>query len=126
VGMGLNVNLDPGQLPGDGPMTAPMTLPLAVPATSLSQALGRPVARLPLLQAFLRDVEARYLALRGGHSPQEEWAERLVTVGQAVRVSGGGAAFGGVAEGVNEDGALLVRRRDGRLVTVLAGDVTLR
>ena len=116
VGMGLNVNLDPARLPDD----------LLAPATSLSHELGRPVDRLSLLWAFLRAVERRYLALQAGRSPQAEWARHLVTLGQPVTVSAGGATFGGLAEGVDADGALLVRREDGRVQRVLAGDVTLR
>jgi BirA family biotin operon repressor/biotin-[acetyl-CoA-carboxylase] ligase len=116
VGMGLNANLDPERLPGD----------LLMPATSLSRALGRPVGRLPLLHSFLRAVERRYLALKGGHSPHVEWAGRLVTLGKPVTVSGAGAVLSGVAEGVTADGALLIKLPDGSLETVLAGDVTLR
>ncbi len=116
VGMGLNVNLDPAQLGGS----------LLMPATSLSQAAGRAVARLPLLWAYVEAVERRYLALQAGHSPHDEWVARLVTLGEAVTVSGAGQALRGVAEGVNADGALLVRLDDGRRETVLAGDVTLR
>lgn len=116
VGIGLNVNLAADDLPGG----------LLVPAAGLSQVLGRPVARLPLLQALLRAVEVRYEALQAGCSPSAEWARRLVTLGQPVAVSGTGRVLAGMAEGVNEDGALLVRLADGRLETVLAGDVTLR
>ena len=58
--------------------------------------------------------------------PQREWAERLATLGQPVTVSTAGAVFEGVAAGVNADGALLVRLDNGRLETVMAGDVTLR
>jgi BirA family biotin operon repressor/biotin-[acetyl-CoA-carboxylase] ligase len=116
VGIGLNVNLDPEALPGG----------LLVPATSLSKALGRQVARRPLLLALLQALEARYLALCGGRSPHDEWAGRLVTLGRRVTVSGPGRKVAGVAEGVNADGALLVRLDDGRLETVVAGDVTLR
>ena len=116
VGVGLNVNLDPADLPAG----------LVTPATSLAQLVGRPVPRLPLLQAFLRAVERRTLALRAGHSPHEEWAARLVTLGRQVTVSGAGLALNGRAEGVGPDGALLVRLADGRLERVLAGDVTLR
>ena len=47
VGMGLNVNLDPGTL--DGVMT---------PATSLAAESGAPVSRLDLLLAWLRRVES--------------------------------------------------------------------
>ncbi len=116
VGLGLNVNLDPASLP-EG---------LLVPATSLSRELERPVARLPLLWALLRAVERRYAAVKAGHAPHVEWAERLVTLGQPVVVSTGGAVLSGVAERVNAEGALLVRLDSGRLETVMAGDVTLR
>jgi BirA family biotin operon repressor/biotin-[acetyl-CoA-carboxylase] ligase len=116
VGIGLNVNLDPTELPGE----------LVMPATSLLERTGRQVARVSLLCAILQAIEARYIALREGHQPQEEWAERLVTLGHHVSVSGAEAALEGVAEGVDDDGALLVRRADGRLERILAGDVTLR
>jgi BirA family biotin operon repressor/biotin-[acetyl-CoA-carboxylase] ligase len=115
VGIGLNVNLDPGQLPQD----------LLMVATSLSHLLGREVERLPLLRALLQAVEVRYKALNAGQLPQAEWAERLVTLGQWVAVSAMGACVEGVAEGVNEDGALLVRLANGRLETILAGDVSI-
>ena len=116
VGMGLNVNLDPVQLPKD----------LLVAATSLSQVLGREVPRLPLLRELLRTIEVRYKALQAGQLPQAEWAARLVNLGQPVSVSAMDSRLAGMAEGVNEDGALLVRLPDGRLETVLVGDVTLQ
>jgi len=116
VGIGLNVNLDPAQL----------SSALLWPATSLSQALGRHVPRLPLLWALLEAVEARYTALQAGPSPRAEWAERLATLGQAVVVSGAGVMLEGVAEGVDEDGALLVRVAGGGLERILVGDVSLR
>jgi BirA family biotin operon repressor/biotin-[acetyl-CoA-carboxylase] ligase len=116
VGIGLNVNLDSEQLP-------PRPL---VPATSLSQSLGHAVERLSLLRALLRAIDARYLALQSGRSPHEEWAARLTTLGQPVIVSSADTSVEGVAEAVDDDGALLVRLADGRLETVFAGDVTLR
>jgi BirA family biotin operon repressor/biotin-[acetyl-CoA-carboxylase] ligase len=116
VGVGLNVNLEPDEL-SEG---------LLMPATSLSAAVGRKVARLPLLWAFLRSVEARYERLKAGESPQQAWAQELVTVGRPVTVSTGEISVHGVAEGVDADGALIVRLPDGRLQRVVAGDVTLR
>ncbi len=113
VGLGLNVNLDPAQLPG----------PLLVTATSLSQALGRRVARRPLLQTFLRALERRYRQLQAGVSPHQEWVSRLAMLGQPVVVAVGEEVLEGLAEGVDEDGALLLRLADGSLRVVVAGDV---
>ena len=117
VGVGLNVNLDPQELSG----------PLPVRASSLSAELGRPVARLPLLWAVLQAVEARYLALgTGAQALHAEWAARLATIGRMVTVSTGDRAWDGLAEGVDADGALLVRRADGSLERIIAGDVSVR
>ncbi len=115
VGIGLNVNLDPHRLRGS----------LLWPATSLSWVLGRNVSRLELLGALLQAVERRYLALTSGRSPLAEWTRRLVTLGRPVIVAVGETRVEGEAVGVNEDGALLVRRPDGTTVAVVAGDVTL-
>jgi BirA family biotin operon repressor/biotin-[acetyl-CoA-carboxylase] ligase len=117
VGIGLNVNLDPQQLSG----------PVLAPVTSLSSELARPAARLPLLWAVLRAVEDRYLALgTGAPGLHAEWAGRLVNLGRMVTVSTGDSTWAGVAEGVDADGALHVRRPDGSLERILAGDVTVR
>jgi BirA family biotin operon repressor/biotin-[acetyl-CoA-carboxylase] ligase len=116
VGIGLNVSLDLSQLPKD----------LLMRATSLYNELGQPVSRLQLLWAFLLSFEERYFSLEGGHSPHIEWSQRLTTLGQPVIVTSNSTAFEGVAEGVDRNGALLVRRASGELETILAGDVTLR
>ncbi len=115
VGMGLNVNLDSTVLTG-----------LVSPATSLATELGRPVGRLPLLIAILEAFERRYDRLRTGWSPHEEWRQYLVTIGQQVTVRSHRDVVEGLVEDVDADGALLLRTREGRLRTILAGDVTLR
>jgi BirA family transcriptional regulator, biotin operon repressor / biotin---[acetyl-CoA-carboxylase] ligase len=115
VGIGLNVNLDPAGIPE-----------ALAPPTSLRAELSRPVPRLPLLCALLQGIEARYLALREGWSPVEEWRGHLATLGQPVQVGTPDQVIAGVAEDVDADGALLVRTPEGALHTVLVGDVTLR
>lgn len=115
VGVGLNVNIDFSRLPE-----------LRDVAISLSEAIGRPIARLPLLTSLLFRVERRYEALRAGYNPVSEWAERLLPLGQEVTVIAPGDTFSGVAEAVDEAGALLLRLADGRIVRILAGDVTLQ
>lgn len=121
IGIGLNVNIPAADLPA-----------AAAPPTSVQIACGRPMPRRPLLLALLDQLERRYDAADAGHSPWGEWNARLITIGQAVRVSAaGGAAAGGLfidglAEGTDEWGQLLVRDVTGRLHQVAAGDVTLR
>lgn len=115
VGLGLNVNLDVRDLP------ATLT-----PATSLAAEAGHSIPRLELLVAFLEHLENYADRLAAGWSPREEWRGALATLGQLVRVGTTEGVLEGLAEDVDEDGALLVRSADGRLHTILAGDVTLR
>ena len=115
VGIGLNVNLDVSLLPD-----------LISPATSLSVELGRPVSRRDLLIRFLQRADDLYARLLDGWSPGAAWRQALVTIGRDVTVGMPGETLHGVAEDVDEDGALLLRTADGTLRRVLAGDVTLR
>jgi len=120
VGVGLNVNVDfaSHELHQDWP-------DLAHTAISLSMALGKLVPRLPLLHNYLAGVESRYETLRAGLSPHPEWAARLVTLGQEVSVRVPDGIYQGLAEAVDETGALLLRQPDGGVRRILAGDVTL-
>ncbi len=115
VGLGLNVNLDTASL------TETMT-----PPTSLSEELGVSASRLDLLIAWLTRVEVHYMRLRAGWSPRVAWRDCLATLGQAVRIGAHEEVIEGVAEDVDDDGALLVRVASGNLRQVLVGDVTLR
>jgi BirA family transcriptional regulator, biotin operon repressor / biotin---[acetyl-CoA-carboxylase] ligase len=116
LGLGLNVNVGfhgPGVPPG-----------LSATATSLSAALGHPVARASLLSSILARFEHRYTRLLAGESPHDAWAARLVTLGQRVTVSGGEGILAGAALGVTPEGALIVRDDAGREHVVWSGDVT--
>lgn len=113
VGMGLNVNID----------FAAAEPALAKTATSLQMIAGRAIPRGGLLPAYLMQVEKRYDALRRGESPLAEWRSRLETLGKPVRVNTPQGMVSGVAEDVSDSGALLLRREDGRLEEILAGDV---
>jgi len=115
VGLGLNVNL-----------TRPPDDELAATATSLSQALGRSVSRLALLQAILRHIEAHYDRLQAGHSPYAAWSQRMAFQGQQVQVTLPHLVLTGAVTGANPDGALLIQDDQGALHAVWAGDVTLR
>ena len=114
LGIGVNVNLDPAQSEG-----------LAVLATSLNAAAGYEVPREDLLRQLLQDLDALCLQVKRGQSPIPEWRGLLETIGQRVDAAWGSDSFSGVAEGIDDTGALLLRQDDGQLVTLTAGDVTL-
>ncbi len=117
VGLGLNVNLAPADFPEPPPG--------GVAPTSLLAELGHPVDRAALLAALLAAIEPRYEALVAGQPQVGEWRRLSATLGQSVRVTGG-VSVEGVAVDIAEDGSLLVKQADGSVVTVAAGDVSLR
>ncbi len=116
VGVGINVNLDASAHPE-----------IAGIATSLKEVAGAAFPREEVLAVFCNEFEALYeQALSGSRAPFDTWKARLVTLGQSVTVTAPGETFEGKAVDVEEDGALVVVRADGRRSRVEAGDVTLR
>jgi BirA family biotin operon repressor/biotin-[acetyl-CoA-carboxylase] ligase len=115
IGIGLNVNLKPSDFPE-----------IAATATSLSKELGRELALAELIRCLLVEAERLYLALPEGDAVFEEWRQRLVTLGQEVEVSSGQTVYKGLAESVSSDGSLFLRQPDGKLIKIVAGDVSLR
>jgi BirA family biotin operon repressor/biotin-[acetyl-CoA-carboxylase] ligase len=112
IGIGLNVNFDPCEVEG-----------IPADATSIQSELGRPQPRAPLLRAILEEIEPRYRKLLRGGSLREEWARALDTMRRRVKVILPEEDFSGMAESVDESGALILRLADGSARTILAGDV---
>ena len=115
IGIGVNVNFKPSDFPR-----------LPTSATSLYSELGREVPLLDLIRHLLLEIERLYQALLAGDSVWEEWRDNLVTLGKKVRVESNKTVYQGIAESVARDGSLLLRCLDGRLIKIMAGDVTLR
>jgi BirA family biotin operon repressor/biotin-[acetyl-CoA-carboxylase] ligase len=95
-------------------------------ATSLAEVGGEAVPREDLLRRLLQELDSLYTQVQQGNSPLEEWREMLDTLGQRVRVTWQNETFQGLAEGVDELGNLQLRRDDGGLLTLSAGDVTMQ
>jgi len=115
IGIGVNANIAPGALP----------VRTGFPATSLEAILGHPVDRGALLRALLQGLDRGYERLRSGEVPPtlSAWREMSETLGHPVRVELPDGVVDGVAEDIDDTGALLVRRGDGTLAKVFAGDV---
>ena len=114
VGIGLNVNVDFADQPE-----------LADTATSILLQIGHAVDRLRVLAAVIERFAARFDGLNSD-SLRAAWAQRLVTLGRRVEARVGDAVWIGLAEAVDDDGALLLRTDEGALHRLLAADVTLR
>ena len=127
LGVGLNVNLDFGELPpppeGEGWGEARS---LRVTATSLAEQAGRRLDVREVESIFLARLRERYRqCVKDGPSLLAEWASRLSTLGLRVTVREREGAFTGVAERVDDAGRLIVRLDSGALRAVSEGDVTL-
>jgi BirA family transcriptional regulator, biotin operon repressor / biotin---[acetyl-CoA-carboxylase] ligase len=115
IGIGINVNMKLADYPE-----------ISAIATSLADKTGNEVSRTALLQNLFSEMEKLYLRLRAGESILAEWRENLVTMGKQIHVRAGDDIFEGIAESVAEDGSLMLRCADGRLMQFMAGDVTLK
>jgi BirA family biotin operon repressor/biotin-[acetyl-CoA-carboxylase] ligase len=115
VGIGLNVNQEK------------FSAELADTATSLRIETGKPQPRMELLVRLLREFETDYNRfLREGVPSVVKRFEVISSyaTGKRVRVTNGTESFLGTTAGLGPEGLLKVERDDGRVVTVLAGDVT--
>lgn len=115
LGIGLNVTSTADELPPGG-----TSLRLAGAATTDRDTVLRALVRelLRQLDAFeSADGDAVACGLAGAAR------ELCVTLGQTVRVERPGGALVGDAEGLDDDGRLLVREPSGALTAVAAGDV---
>jgi BirA family biotin operon repressor/biotin-[acetyl-CoA-carboxylase] ligase len=112
LGLGINVN------------TREFAAELGCRATSLALARGERLDRLPVMIAFLDAFEPLYdeFVAHGPAAALEAW-RCFARFGQHCRVELGGDHLDGLAEDVDETGALLVRARDGCLVRIDAGEV---
>ena len=117
LGIGVDVNLDAGELPAE----------LRKIATSLKIETGEMISRAELAVEILRELDFDYARICGGEFPAvaDEWESGCVTIGKNVTVHIGDRKIRGRAESLDDDGALLLRTEHGHLERIIGGDVTL-
>jgi BirA family biotin operon repressor/biotin-[acetyl-CoA-carboxylase] ligase len=115
VGIGINVNQE--KFPAE----------LAAIATSLGTEAGKAQSRLEILVRLLREFESDYnrFLTEGAANVVKRFEEvSSYARGKRVQVANGAESFSGVTAGLAPEGLLRVKRDDGELVTVVAGDVS--
>ncbi len=93
-------------------------------ATTVEAILGRAPDRGGLLLRLLERIDC-WQARLSDEALLAAWRQYSVTLGKRVTVASGEGVVAGVAEGVDSQGALLLRTDDGSVRRLLAGDVTL-
>lgn len=113
LGIGVDVNVSQTDLSG---------VPNAV--TSVSIEVGRDVDRPQLLARILKELESRYLLLEAGEYEAivREWKSLSCTLEHRVRVNTLKNSFEGEAIDIDEYGALMIRKDNGKIERVIAGD----
>jgi BirA family transcriptional regulator, biotin operon repressor / biotin---[acetyl-CoA-carboxylase] ligase len=96
-------------------------------ATSLNAEAGTDISRAELAVEILRELDFDYARICGGKFPAvaDEWEAGCGTIGKGVSVQMGARRIRGIAEALDDDGALLVRTEHGHLERIIGGDVTL-
>jgi BirA family transcriptional regulator, biotin operon repressor / biotin---[acetyl-CoA-carboxylase] ligase len=118
IGIGLDANLTLSDLSAD----------LRPIATSLRIVLDHPVDRPALAARILKELDVEYRRVCRGQfaAVADEWESRCSTLGSRVTVNIGPRLVEGLAESLDDDGALLVRTQHGRIERIIGGDVTLQ
>jgi BirA family biotin operon repressor/biotin-[acetyl-CoA-carboxylase] ligase len=117
LGIGVDVNLAPGDFPAE----------LRKVATSLKAETGKAVSRPELAVTILRELDRDYARIGPAQfaALADEWEKHDTTIGREVVIRMGERQVRGRAESLGDDGALLVRTEHGHLERIIGGDVTL-
>ncbi|MFA4848308.1 MAG: biotin--[acetyl-CoA-carboxylase] ligase [Methanoregula sp.] len=114
LGIGVNVNV---------PLSN-FTPELQKVITSISAEVGHEVDRAAFLARILKEFESRYLLLEEGEydSILQEWKSLSCTLENHVQIRTLKNTFEGEAVDIDAFGALIIRKENGRLERVIAGD----
>lgn len=114
VGIGINIALDPSTTPE-----------ISSVATSLSYESGRKVDKEKVTIALCNELEHLYLEAQAGAPVYQGWKQHMGTLGKCIHVMTGESVEKGLAETVTERGNLILRRANGTITEIMAGDVTI-
>jgi BirA family biotin operon repressor/biotin-[acetyl-CoA-carboxylase] ligase len=107
IGIGINVNNDPSRS--------------VAQASSLGIILGRQISRRELLSRFLDEFESRMQQV-DFDDIVSEWKKHTITLHRRVRIITNQETSEGIAEDVDDNGALILKLADGSLKKILYGD----
>lgn len=98
-------------------------------AGSLCLEKGEPVSRTEVIHAVLDAFTSLYeifLETEDLSRLKDTYNSCCINCGQQIQVLEPGNAYSGTAEGINDRGELIVKKTDGEIVCVYAGEVSVR
>jgi BirA family transcriptional regulator, biotin operon repressor / biotin---[acetyl-CoA-carboxylase] ligase len=104
LGIGVNLSVDFGDAPND----------VRARATSLHEHVIAPPDRDAFAEALLAHARRRYTAIHAGLTPLDDYTRALRTLGTAVDIRSGDERIQGIAQRIDDDGALIVNTADGK------------
>ncbi len=117
VGVGINVNME--EFPEE----------IKEVATSLKIEAKSEISRSQLVAKFGEQFEKYYqefLDKQNLSSIREEYEEYLINCNKEVAIQQGQDRWNGIALGINNNGELLVKKQDGEVQVIRAGEVSVR
>jgi BirA family biotin operon repressor/biotin-[acetyl-CoA-carboxylase] ligase len=114
LGIGIDVNVPLSQFSPD----------LQKEITSISTEVGHEVDRATFLARILKEFENRYLLIESGEYEAiiREWKSLSCTLEHRVHITTMKNSFEGAAIDIDEFGALIIRKDNGKIERVIAGD----
>jgi len=114
VGIGIDVNVTLNQFSPD----------LQKEITSISTEVGHEIDRTTFLARILKEFENRYLLIESGEYEAiiREWKSLSCTLEHRVHITTMKNSFEGEAIDIDEFGALIIRKDNGKIERVIAGD----
>lgn len=115
LGMGINLNMDLSSAPEE----------IRNRAGSLREAFGSYIDRTYFLALLLSEFESYYLRFKEGERRgiMDIYTSYSVTLGRRIRINSHGLSIEGLVAGFGSDGALLIKKDDGAIETMLSGDI---
>jgi BirA family biotin operon repressor/biotin-[acetyl-CoA-carboxylase] ligase len=128
LGLGLNVNWNPGPAVSNPGETAGLDQTVMYPATSILAETGIEVSREHLLASILKRLEMYYHQVVEAdlETFYDRWNRLSVLQGKRVVIDVMGEKISGRVNGTDETGALMIEDEQGLEQRIICGDVSVR
>lgn len=116
LGIGIDANIK----------TEDLQSSMQTPITSLNIELGHDIDRAAFLATMLGELERRYKLIEEGEykAISREWKSLSLTLEKRVRITTPRRTFEGEAIDLDEYGALIIKKDNGKVERILSGDCT--